>query len=467
MCAEIETTKFPKGKALSYSMGVFTNSFIYFAYDILVFYYYEVELGLATALVGLSFVIFAVWNMVNDPLVGYFTDKPKKWSKKYGLRAPWILFGGALQIVAFFFLFLIPFDTGNVKSNPWPLFFYMVIVTCIWDTFFSIFMTNYIGGFANVFRTPENRRKGSLVLLLIGMGGNLFASGFLIPIMIIYGDPSSYIRGAAVSCIVLSIVLVAFIPGIYETKEIKERYLKIHEMREKQKLPYTKLLKIAFKNKDFVIYVTMFTLFITAGLMSRVSTLYFIKEVLHEDIGILAPATLLFMAAFIPSLFIFTYIAKKTEHIYVTIIALILGGITGLLYMVITNAIGYYILRIMVGVASAAWGGILFSITSDVMDSVCIDAEQHVESTMIGIRTFFLRLSYLIGGAIIAAVHIATGYIPGATSQSDAAQFGIRLHTGLIPAIFAFIGVFLLIKFYTLKGDRKRECLETLRAKGL
>jgi len=256
---------------------LYINTFIYFSYDILVFYYYEVELGLATALVGLSFVIFAIWNMVNDPLVGFITDKPKKWSKKYGLRAPWILFGGFLQIAAFFFLFYIPFDVSDAKTNPWPLFLYMVIVTCIWDTFFSIFMTNYIGGFANVFRTPENRRKGSLTILLIGMFGNIFASGVLIPMVIIYGDPSSFIRAAALGCIALSIATLLFIPGIYESEEIKERYLKIHEMQEKQKLPYKEVLKIAFKNRDFVIYTIMFFLIEgIVGVMSRLSTLYLI-----------------------------------------------------------------------------------------------------------------------------------------------------------------------------------------------
>ena len=468
MCAEIETTKFPKGKALSYSMGPFINTFIYFAYDILVFYYYEVELGLATALVGLSFVIFAIWNMVNDPLVGFITDKPKKWSKKYGLRAPWILFGGFLQIVAFFFLFYIPFDVSDAKTNPWPLFLYMVIVTCIWDTFFSIFMTNYIGGFANVFRTPENRRKGSLTILLIGMFGNIFASGILIPMVIIYGDPSSYIRAAALACIVLAVAVLLFIPGINESEEMKERYLKIHEMKEKQKLPYKELLKIAFKNRDFVIYTTMFFLIEgMVGVMSRLSTLYLIKEVLNEDISILGPAMLLFLVFFIPSLFLFTYIAKKTEHIYVLMIAMSLSIIRGILIMFITDATGYYIVSILNGISNAAWAGILFSITSDVMDSVTCDAGQHVESTMIGIRTFFLRISYLVVGALIAAIHIMTGYVPGATSQSPSAQFGIRVHAGLIPAIMALIAFILVLKFYTLKGDRKRECLEILRAKGL
>jgi len=141
--------------------------------------------------------------------------------------------------------------------------------------------------------------------------------------------------------------------------------------------------------------------------------------------------------------------------------------VMGAIVMVMTNALGFYLANFALGVASAAWGGILFSITSDVMDSVCIDAEQHVESTMIGLRTFFLRSGYLIGGGIIAVIHIATGYHPGAATQTPAAQFGIRLHAGLIPLIFNLVALLLLLKFYTLKGDRKRECLETLRAKGL
>jgi Na+/melibiose symporter-like transporter len=173
------------------------------------------------------------------------------------------------------------------------------------------------------------------------------------------------------------------------------------------------------------------------------------------------------IATFIPSLFLFTYIAKKTEHIYVLMIAMVFTFIRGMLVMFITDATGYYIVSILGGLGNAAWAGILFSITSDVMDSVTCDAGQHVESTMIGIRTFVLRAAYLVTGAIIAAIHILTGYVPGATSQTELAKFGIRVHAGLIPAILGLIAFILVFKFYTLKGDRKRECLENLRAKGL
>ena len=141
-------------KMMSYSMGFFLNSFFMTSYNVLVFYYYEVEIGLATALVGLAFAIFAVWNMINDPLTGFLTDKPMRWSKKYGLRTPWIISGVILTIISYYFLFAVP-DFGDVKSNPWPLFWYMVITTCLFDTFFSLYTTHYAGGFANIFRSKE------------------------------------------------------------------------------------------------------------------------------------------------------------------------------------------------------------------------------------------------------------------------------------------------------------------------
>ncbi len=80
--------KVSKGKMVSYGFAPFIATWTLASSNLLLFYYYEVELGLATALVGLSFVIYAVWNMINDPLAGFLTDKPMRWSRKYGLRAP-------------------------------------------------------------------------------------------------------------------------------------------------------------------------------------------------------------------------------------------------------------------------------------------------------------------------------------------------------------------------------------------
>jgi len=66
------------GKMISYAMGyVIINYFLYGGFA-LVFYFWEVEVGLSVLYVGLAMVIFAIWNMINDPLLGYLTDRPLK-----------------------------------------------------------------------------------------------------------------------------------------------------------------------------------------------------------------------------------------------------------------------------------------------------------------------------------------------------------------------------------------------------
>ncbi|MHA1257157.1 MAG: hypothetical protein ACTSPS_16325, partial [Promethearchaeota archaeon] len=70
-------------------------------------------------------------------------------------------------------------------------------------------------------------------------------------------------------------------------------------------------------------------------------------------------------------------------------------------------------------------------------------------------------------GIILAGTHILTGYVPGATTQTELAQLGIRIHAGLFSAIFCFIGALLVLKFYDLKGEKREQIMASLREKGL
>jgi len=459
--------KVSRAKMASFGMGPFAQSFIYLAYNYLVFYYYQVELGLSTALVGLSFVIYAVWNMINDPLVGYMTDKPNRFSKKYGLRAPWIIFAGICQAVLWFFMFFIPFDVSDVKSNPWPLFWYMIIITCLWDTAFSLFTTHYIGGFANIFRTPDQRRKASTIMLVIGIFGRTFAIGVVVPLMIVLGDPSSYVRAALVCAIVLIIALIAFIPGVYENEFVKQRYLKIYEFLETQKIGYFEMLKIGFKQKNWVTWLVTYTLWTTAMMLGQVSSLYFIIDVLGLDISVLALTTAAMMVAFIPCIFIWSWAAKKTAHVNLSILAICIITSVNIMLFFVTDLTGLLIANFLSGIGAAAWLCIIFSISADTNDEVTNAAGRHMEATLVGVRNFFLRVAYLVIGVIIAGVQIATGYQPGAAEQTDLSKLGIRIHNCLIPAIFYLAAAIIMYKFYDLKGEKKIAQMASLRKQGL
>jgi GPH family glycoside/pentoside/hexuronide:cation symporter len=460
--------KVSRGKMASYGMGPFANSFIEVGYNYIVFYYFQVELGLATALVGLSFVIYAIWNMLNDPLVGYLTDKPNRFSKKYGLRTPWIIFAGICQAVLWFFLFWIPFDISDVKSNPWPLFWYMILITCLWDTAFSLFTTHYIGGFANIFRTPDDRRKASTMMLVVGIFGRTFALGLVLPFMIIVGDPSSYVRAALVCTIILLISLLAFLPGIHENEFVKKRYLQIYEFLESQKMGYIKTLKIAFKQKNWLLWTVVYTLYVIGMMLNQVSTIYFLVDVLGLPFTVLALISVALLASLIPGIFIWSWVAKKTAHSNLVIASFfILSFVNIFTFFFVTDLTTLLIANFIAGFGAGAWLCIIFSISADTNDEVTNAAGRHVEATMVGIRNFFFRIAYLAIGIIVAGVQIATGYQPGAAEQTDLAKLGIRIHNNLIPALFMLTAAILMLKFYDLKGDKKIAQMESLRKKGL
>ena len=474
MSKESEPTKLFKKDVVSrkkmaaYGMGPFANSFIFVAYNTLVFYYYQVELGLATYLVGLSFVIYAVWNMINDPLVGYLTDKPNRWSKKYGLRAPWIIIAGIFQAVLWFFMFFIPFDVSDVNSNPWPLFWYMVIITCLWDTAFSLFTTHYIGGFANIFRTPDQRRKASTMMLIVGIFGRTFAIGVVVPLMIVLGDPSSYVRTALVCTIVLLISLIIFIPGVYENEFVKKRYLQIYEFLETQKLPYFKTIKIAFKQKNWVVWLLVYGFYVIGMMLGQASSIYFIVEVLDLPLSVFVLTTAVWMMGFIPCIFLWSWVAKKTAHSNLTTMALfIFVCLSMITFLFVVDLTGLLIVNFLSGIGGAAWLCIIFSITADCNDEVTNAAGRHMEATLVGIKSFFFRVAYLVIGVIIAGVQIATGYQPGASEQTELAKLGIRIHNNLIPALFMVAAALVMLKFYDLKGEKKIAQMASLRKQGL
>ena len=464
---EIKPDKISKGKMVSYGTAPFIANITLSSYNLLLLYYYEVELGLSIALVGLSFVIYAVWNMINDPLVGFLTDKPMRWSKKYGLRAPWIFLSGILLIASYYFLYWIPIDVGDVKSNPWPLFWYMVIITCIFDTFYSIFYCHYLGGFGNIFRSKDERRKGSMTMGLVALFSGIFLRIVIIANVIVYGDPSSFVRAALLSVVICVILLIILIPGIHETELVKKRYLQIYEFLETQKMPYFKLIKLTFKQKNFVTFLIALTLFSSAQVLNLASELYMLREVLGLDISVMAILGIVVLIAIFPSVIAWSYIAKKIGYANVWIMNLIMLVFVYSGNLWVTTLTQLIFIYGLAGVAMGAYASVIFAIMADTNDEVVVAAGRHVEATLMGIRTFFIRASYILTGVIVAGVHIATGYVAGASTQTPLAIVGIRIHAGGFPALFCLIAAIFMIKFYDLKGEKRDQLAASLKAKHL
>lgn len=97
-------------------------------------YLFVNKLGLNPALNAIVWVIFGIWNALNDPIYGFLADRTKS---KLGRRIPWIRYGAPIMAILFAVMWLPVLQTGQM-SQPLlfieeliGLFLYDIVYTAI------------------------------------------------------------------------------------------------------------------------------------------------------------------------------------------------------------------------------------------------------------------------------------------------------------------------------------------------
>ncbi|MEM9808593.1 MAG: MFS transporter, partial [Cyanobacteria bacterium P01_D01_bin.56] len=91
--------------------------------SILVFFllfFFTDAVGLSPGLAGSILLVGKVWDAINDPLVGWLSDRTQS---RWGRRFPWMLWGAVPLGISFWMLWLIP-----PLTNQWQLFTYYTFV---------------------------------------------------------------------------------------------------------------------------------------------------------------------------------------------------------------------------------------------------------------------------------------------------------------------------------------------------
>ncbi len=103
---------------------------------------------------------------------------------------------------------------------------------------------------------------------------------------------------------------------------------------------------------------------------------------------------------------------------------------------------------------------------SDVLDERVVLTHSDVRGATVGVVGFLSRLSRGAQISIFALIHIFTGFVEGSTTQTALAQFGIRLHISVIPAIILLICTIIFWKKYPLTPEKTFEIKRQLKELG-
>ena len=438
----------------SYGSGIMSREFIQMAFNVLVFFYYEVEIGLNVWLIGLGLVIFAVYNAINDPLIGYLTDRPFKFTEKWGRRFPWILLGGIPLGLSYVLVFNAP--RVDPEGGAWLLFGWLVFTTCLFDTLHSLFYVNLQSLFPDKFRSIQERR--TVVIFEIILGATGVALGAMIPpLFITFGDLDSYLLQGIIVMIISVVTIIVAIPGIREDQETIDIYL-ASSSKQIERESFYKSMRIAFKQKSFIAYIFLYTMYWVIINCMEASIPYVVKFVLKMP----ASATTFLMAAFLLGAlasvpFWYKIAQKMNDNRKVMLITAFLMGIciSPLIFLEDFNII---LISVFIwGLAQGGYWAMIFPTFSDVIDESVVLHEKREEGTYFGMQQFFGRVGLVIQILIFATVHSLTGFVEGADTQSPLALWGIRLHLALVPMIFIFIGALVFWRMYDLRPDKVSE----------
>lgn len=459
----IEITHSKKNMA-SYGFGKLIWELLNMAFGAYVFFYYEAELGLDVWLIAFGFILYAIWNAINDPLIGWLIDRPFKFTKKWGRRFPWVLIGGIPWIFCYILLFMPP--DVDPKEGAWILFAWLVITTCLYDTFASIFNVNFYAIFPDKFRSDSERRDAAGISTLVGTFGVVLGA-VVPPLFIVFGDRSTYAMQAGVITIIGLIVLGLSIPGIREDQVRIDCYLeKCEESFEKES--FFKTLKYSLKQRNFMAYIIAFVFYSTMVTMMIASIPFLVRFIFKMEAGAITMIMVGFLLGSFCSIPIWIKIAQKTNNDRKTIIITAFFMAVTLIPMIFLRNYFLFIISVMIwGIGLGGFWAMQSPVLSNAIDESVINTGKREEGIYYGIQAFFARMSFVIQAISFAIVHTLTGFVEGADTQSELALWGIHIHMALLPMIFMFIGSFILWKFYDLTPEKVKINKEKLAELGL
>ncbi len=404
-------------------------------------FFYNTTLGLSTELTGIAWLIFSVWNAINDPLFGFIEDNTK--SEKYGRRIPYIRFGAPIYGIAFIFCWIPLVDVNNQLA----LFFNLTIVLFVFDTLFTILgLINYTLPAEMAITAKE---RGNLLVYGSFITSISYLIAFILPLLFLTGNesPTAALEFLVAMIFVGVISVIILIASSFYLKENK--YTQMEET-----LPVIKGIKETFKNTPFLIYEVSNFSFTFAQTILTTAIFYYVNYVLILT-GFLTTLPLLLVFLMIFAFFvIFNKLMRKVGVKKTFIFAVFWTGMSFLLIFFI----GWTISLALIGFVLIGIGFSGFMLTNQVVIADIVDYDEtrtkkRRETTYSGINALITKPAISLANWLFLVIINTFGFDSQQTTQNFSAQMGIMLGFSLIPAIFLIFGAIVMF-FYPLDGPQ-------------
>lgn len=405
--------------------------------------------GLEPGPAGTLLLVVKIWDSVNDPLVGWLTDKTKS---GMGRRRPWILYG-AIPFGLFFFLHWIVPPIGEGLK-----FWYYLVIALLLDTAFTVVNVPYTALTAELSldydeRTSLNSFRFSFSIL----GGVLSAFGHSQIIGAFENDPFT---GYALSIGIWALVSVVGFMAVFFG--VRERGTAGRPNADEGP-GFLEGLKVAFSNRAFIL-VTGIYLFSWLTIQFVQNNLFIYAR---DWIGIEARQFGFLLLAIQVSSFIWVLIwARVSERIgkknvYYVGGTIFLGVLLALFFVQPGQIALVFVLGVVAGAGLGVGYLIPWSMLPDVIELDELQTGQRREGVFYGFFVLLQKFGLSLGLFISGWVLDLAGYIKAVPGQPDPVQpdnvlLALRVLVGPAGAAILLLS-FVFVYLYPITKARHAE----------
>ena len=433
--------------------------------NLFMYFYYHTKVGLAPNLIFTVIFINTFWAGLNDPLIGWLTDRNFKWTRKWGRRFPWIAIGFIPQSLSLIMIFSAP---TLDPANPLPVMLWLIFSLFIFDLFITLVDLHAAMLRADKFRTSKERRLLSYSWTFFDMTAQVLGM-MLPPLLFFFGDtPLSYtVMAAIIALIAIVFGIIFIVRGAREDEIVIERYYSA----DYKQLNIFKALWKVISQRSFVGLYIGYVAFLTATTIMTNMVAYLTTFIFGTtDQDAMVPFLAAFLGGALISIFLWLPILKRmknSKNTYLIGSFILSGLIVPLTFF--QGDVDLLIIMLLVGLGTGSvWSIGMPVLYSDTQDDYVVRTGVHRKAMLVGTWAVIGLLTAFIDEALITLIFNLTNFAPGipdlptlqllyTPAEVVLIQNGIRLLLGIVPATVLLIGTVLFWIIYPLTPERVRE----------
>ena len=400
--------------------------------------FYTDIIGLDAKFYGWIYLIYNIWNAINDPLLGAYIDR-KPFSKKRGKYVYLMKVTAPTMLISIFLMLL-----SSPSWNDWLIFGVLLAELFIFDTAYTVYSVAYNSYF--LLAAPDKEERVDVEIIRTYIGNFLGAITTIIPTLLLVGDGKRELVIPIFSLVILVNAGMYFVA----LRTLKDKAA----LYETAAVPEHKSVKDVWRDVKQIIFSRPFLTYLLFYIIARGAVgFYFTPFLYFMDSVVRSSGTVATLADMVPGVIMLLMLPwagkqiKKYGSKLITLLALIPAvlGFASLLFIRTgwEAVISYTLIVFALNVIQTA--GV-------VLNGELIDYDEMLTGT---------RKTGLYGGlfallttsltsfqtTIFSGILSHYGYDGKLDIQPESAVWGIRVGAGLVPLIMCLIGCIPMLFF--------------------